>query len=91
MNPFSSQPPKADPAQVEQLKSWLSELLHIEKEVVISISQLQCHESHCPPIETAITVMTEPSRQFKIHKAVAEIEPADLAQSFQKREDLNDS
>ncbi len=91
MNLFSSQPLKAEPAQVEQLKSWLFELLHVEEEIVISISQLQCHEPHCPPIETAITVMTDPVRQFKVHKAVAEIEPVDLIKAFQNNENLNDS
>lgn len=87
MNLFSSRPSARDPAQVAQLKRWLFELLKLEADTVISINQLQCHEPDCPPIETAILVMTDPVKQIKIHKTVAEIEPADLVECFQHHEE----
>jgi len=87
MNLFSSQPPPSDPAQVAQLKSWLFELLQVEPDTVISINQLQCHEPDCPPIETVIMVMTDPVKQIRLHKTVAEIESADLVKFFQNNEE----
>lgn len=78
MNLFSQSRLKADPAQVQQLKAWVYEVLQLDPEVVMSVSQLQCREPGCPPIETVIMVLTEPIQQLKIHKPVSEIERADL-------------
>ncbi|MGF1482168.1 MAG: hypothetical protein ACFB4I_22270 [Cyanophyceae cyanobacterium] len=85
MNFFSQGKTKADPVKVQQLKAWIYELLKLDREITVSISQLQCQEPGCPPIETAITVLTRPAQQFKIHKAVAEIEPVDLIRVFQTK------
>jgi hypothetical protein len=85
MNLFSQEKLKADPAKVQQLKTWIYELLNLDPEITVSISQLQCKEPGCPPIETAITVLTKPTQQFKVHKAIDEIEQADLMQALQAK------
>ncbi|NJK52708.1 MAG: hypothetical protein HC936_07540 [Leptolyngbyaceae cyanobacterium SU_3_3] len=85
MNLFSQKKLKADPAKVQQLKAWIYELLNLDQEITVSISQLQCKEPGCPPIETAIAVLTQPTQQFKIHKAINEIEQADLMQALQSK------
>jgi hypothetical protein len=85
MNLFSQEKLKADPAKVQQLKTWNYELLNLDPEITVSISQLQCKEPGCPPIETAITVLTKPTQQFKVHKAIDEIEQADLIQALQTK------
>lgn len=41
MNLFTQNQLKADPGKVQQLKSWIYELLKLE-EITVSISQLQC-------------------------------------------------
>ncbi|HEY9697599.1 MAG TPA: hypothetical protein V6D10_10060 [Trichocoleus sp.] len=82
MNLFTQNQLKAEPAKVQQLKTWIYELLQLDQETSISISQLQCKETGCPPIETGITILTKPVQQFKIHKAIAEIEQSDLVQAF---------
>ncbi|MEB3336531.1 MAG: hypothetical protein VKJ46_03645 [Leptolyngbyaceae bacterium] len=78
MNLFSQDKLKADPAKLQQLKTWIYQLLSIDPEIPVSIIQLQCQEPGCPPIETAITVLTQPTQQFKIHKAITDIEQLDL-------------
>jgi hypothetical protein len=54
MDLFSLTNLKADPAKVKQVKTWISEILNIDEQVAISLNQLTCRETDCPPIETAI-------------------------------------
>lgn len=82
MNLFTQNQPKTEFAKVQQIKIWIYELLRLDQETTISISQLQCKEPGCPPIETAVTILIRPIQQFKIHKAIAEIEQSDLVQAF---------
>jgi hypothetical protein len=80
MDLFSRTNLKADPDKVKQVKTWISEILSIDKQVAISLNQLTCREPNCPPIETAIVIMLKPPKQYKIHKSIAEIERVDIEQ-----------
>jgi hypothetical protein len=68
--------------QLQQLKDWLYEILQINPDTVISVNQLQCQDSGCPPIQTAIAIMTSPHRVIRIHKAVPDISYADVVQAI---------
>jgi hypothetical protein len=83
MNFFSLTKPKSNPAALQQLKTWVYDLLKLDPDVPISVSQLQCKESGCPPIETVITILSLPVQQYKIHKALNDIEEVDLIRLFQ--------
>jgi hypothetical protein len=83
MDLFSQSRPKPNPAALQQLKTWIYDLLKLDPEVSISVSQLQCTEPGCPPIETVITILSQPAQQFKIHKALDEIELVDAIRLFQ--------
>ncbi len=85
MDLFSKTKPKTDPGKLRQLKFWVHDLLKLDLETSISISQLQCSEANCAPIETVIAVMTEPIQHYKIHKAIAEIAYTDLVQILQSK------
>ncbi len=74
--------PDVSPQQLQQLKDWLYEILQIDRRMVISINQLQCQDFGCPPIQTAIAVITSPHRVIRIHKAIPDITYADLAQAI---------
>jgi hypothetical protein len=78
MNLFSQNKPKADPEQVKQIKNWVYCILEVDSSIPIYISQLTCKEPGCPPIETVIAVMSTPVQQYKIHKAVNEIDEIDI-------------
>jgi len=84
MNLFTKSTPKVDSEKLQQIKSWAYQNLAIATEISISISQLQCHEPDCPPIETVIAVMTNPPKQYKIHKSASQITEKDI----QKLSDL---
>ena len=73
MSLFKQQRPAANPQQLQQIKTWAYEILAVSAETPISISQLQCHEPCCPPIETVIAVMGQPPQTFKIHAAADDV------------------
>ena len=83
MNLFSQSRPKHNPATLQQLKIWVYDLLKLDPEASISVSQLQCTEPGCPPIETVITILSQPAQQYKIHKALDDIELVDVIRLFQ--------
>ncbi|MBE9139881.1 hypothetical protein IQ254_22240 [Nodosilinea sp. LEGE 07088] len=78
MNLFKQPRPTAKAEHLQQIKAWTQELLDLPAEVPISISQLQCHEPGCPPMETVIAVMSQPPQTFKIHAAAGDVTLADL-------------
>ncbi|MGK7908519.1 MAG: hypothetical protein AB4040_15030 [Synechococcus sp.] len=82
MNLFSQSKPKSNPATLQQLKTWVYDRLKLDPEVSISVSQLQCKEPGCPPIETVITILSQPAQHYKIHKALDDIEQVDLIHLF---------
>ncbi|MFG6093743.1 hypothetical protein SPB21_00725 [Leptothoe sp. ISB3NOV94-8A] len=83
MNLFSQSRPKPNLAALQQIKTWVYDLLKLDSDIGISVSQLQCKEPDCPPIETVITILSQPAQQYKIHKALDDIELDDLIRLFQ--------
>lgn len=65
--------------QIKQVKKWIHQYFEIDENISISLSQLQCTEPDCSPIETVISVMTNPVQQYKIHKKIADIEYTDIS------------
>ena len=76
---FGKQSQKASSQKIKQIKQWIYQALQIDDQISISLSQLQCTEPRCPPIETVINIMTNPVQQYKIHKSIAEIEYTDIS------------
>ena len=83
MNLFSQSRPKSNLAALQQIKTWVYDLLKLDPDIAISVSQLQCKEPGCPPIETVINILSQPAQQYKIHKALDDIEQVDLIRLFQ--------
>ena len=65
------------------LKTWIYDLLKLDQTIDISVGQLQCKEPDCPPIEPVITILSQPAQQYKIHKALEDVELVDLIRPFQ--------
>ena len=85
MNLFSKSNARAEPERVQQIKTWIYELLQLDLDTPISIIQLRCNEPNCPPLDTAIAVMTVPTKTYKIHKSIAEIAFTDIANAMQQK------
>ncbi len=71
---------KKDVAAISTIKHWISEIFNLTKNDTILVTELQCHEEGCPPIETVIVVMREGARkeQYKFHKQIHEINIEDI-------------
>ncbi|MBD2186602.1 hypothetical protein [Pseudanabaena mucicola] len=78
INLFAPQKPPVTAEQSQQVKDWLYEILQIDRTTIISLSQLQCSEPNCPPIQTAIAIMLTPPLIIRIHKATADINYTDV-------------
>jgi hypothetical protein len=78
MNLFNTQKPQANAEQITQVKRWVYATLASDPEIPVSISQLACHEPGCPPLETVITLMTQPPTKYTVHKGVNDITLADV-------------
>ena len=80
MDLFSRSNLKADSTKVKQVKTWIAEILNIDEQVTISLNQLTCLDPGCPHVETAIVIMEQPPKQYKIHKSIAEIQQLNIYQ-----------
>ena len=79
MNLFGSRP-KADPQRILEIKQWAMEAFRLPADVSVMVTELRCSEPGCPPLETVIAILDTPGRprQFKIHKAVADVSRDDV-------------
>ncbi len=70
-----------------RIKARTVELLALPDDAVVMVSELQCTEPGCPPVETVVAVLAQssPRRQVKIHKPVGDVSDDDLAAAFAGR------
>jgi hypothetical protein len=69
-----------DRDQSDRIKIWARETWTLSGEATVMVTELECREPGCPPIETVIAVLEGPgkTRQYKIHKSAAEINRPDV-------------
>lgn len=84
MNLFAKRP-ATDPAKLAQIKTWVYETLALSPDIPVSISQLHCTEPGCPPMETVVAVMSNPVKQYKIHKPTGALEYMDISAAIQDK------
>ena len=68
------------PDQVGRIKSWTREIWSLSDDTTIMVTELECREPGCPPIETVIAVLEGPglTKQYKIHKTTDGVGRHDL-------------
>lgn len=69
-----------DAAQMERIKIWARTTWALSDDATIMVTELECREPGCPPIETVIALLEGPGKitQHKIHKPAAEILLSDV-------------
>ncbi len=69
-----------DSDAVARVKQWALRILELPEDVALLVTELQCSEPGCPPLETVIAVLDPPGqqRQFKIHQAINEVSFEDV-------------
>jgi len=77
---FTSRP-KADPLKIASVREWVERLFALPSETHIAVTELQCTEPGCQPLETAIVIIDGPgqTRMYKIHSSIADIQVEDIA------------
>lgn len=71
---------RIDSEQSDRIKIWARETWAVSADATVMVTELECREPGCPPIETVIALLEGPgkTRQYKIHKSAAEISRADV-------------
>lgn len=74
--------------QADRIKAWARGVFHLNDETTVMITELECREPGCPPIETVIAVLKGPgnTQQYKIHKIANEVGLSDLEALVGKEE-----
>ena len=80
MGPLISTRPTVDLNHLRRVKDWVRTALELSDEVSLLVTQLECREENCPPLETVIAILDSPGqpRQFKLHKGMADIVEDDV-------------
>jgi hypothetical protein len=71
---------RQDPGRATEIKEWAAEVFRLPADASVLVTELHCTEPGCPPLETVIAVLDQPGRprQYKVHKAMADVTFADL-------------
>jgi hypothetical protein len=79
--PFFGSRPRLDPERVADIKGWVQDEFRPGPAATVMVTELRCTEPGCPPLETVIVILDGPGcpRQFKLHKAHADVTRADVA------------
>tara|TARA_B100001173_G_C15947845_1_gene530005 strand:- start:156 stop:434 length:279 start_codon:yes stop_codon:yes gene_type:complete len=65
---------------VREIKKMIIEQFLCKESAIISVAELRCHETNCPPVETIITIRHDDSSQdtWRIHKPINQVTNADI-------------
>ena len=71
---------KINPEIMRKVKTLIQEQFNLSDDTLISLSELNCHEPSCPPIETVITTraINGESCIWRIAKPISEIKIEDI-------------
>ena len=80
MNLFGGRDASVSPQHLDALKNAVRSRFGLEAETRVMLTELQCREPGCPPVETVIAILAAgANRQWKIYKALREVAPEDIA------------
>lgn len=70
------------------VKAWTRSALRLHEDVSVLVSELTCTEPGCPPLETVIAVLEEGGvhRQFKVHRALADLSEEEVRRAVNRCE-----
>ena len=65
---------------VRRIKTAIYEVLQLPEDAMVTVTELACMEDSCAPFETIIGLLRpkEPQLQYKVHKAIENINAQDL-------------
>jgi len=77
-NPLA--PRRGVPDKTRRIKEWTREVLKLEPDVAVSVTELACRDEGCPDVETVVGVMRpgKPIETMRIHLPISDISKDDL-------------
>jgi hypothetical protein len=81
---FTGDRPKIDRATIERIRGWTRALAALPETAHIMVTELQCSEPGCPPVETVIAVLADrgETRQYKVFRPAAEVTAEDVRRAL---------
>lgn len=78
---FGGHPRDAGWEHAETIKVWTEAAFGLDDDAVVMVTELQCREPGCPPLETVIAVLARDGqrRLYKIFKPLAAVTLDDVA------------
>lgn len=75
-----NRPPAARPETIARIRAWVVSAWPGDTPGLITVTQLRCLESGCPPIETVIVVAPAPGKQhrFAVHVPADDLTEVDI-------------
>ena len=76
--------PKPQPGKIAKIKEWITDCLKLDGTATIFVTQLECREPDCPPVETVIAIIKSQQKtlQKKTHRSINEINRDDVYSLF---------
>ena len=66
-------------AHVRAIKEWTAREVALDEDAAVMVTELQCTEPGCPPLETCVAVLRAGrSASFKVHKALIDVTEDDV-------------
>jgi hypothetical protein len=80
---------RPDPAQrqsLERIEAWTRARFDLASDAVVMVSEVQCSQPGCPPLETVIAFWTAPDARHhcKVFKPVQQVVVDDLPYAWMK-------
>lgn len=67
-----------DPSLVRSIKEWAREVMDLEADAVLAVSELRCMEEGCPEVETVIGVPGSGRPPVKVSKPMVDVARDDI-------------
>lgn len=66
--------------KVGEVRQWVREAHGVSSDTTVMVTELQCHEPGCPPLETVVAILHGPgdTRQAKIPRGIVELTRQDI-------------
>lgn len=82
MNLFAKRKPEKR-LRTQQIKAIVAELLELDQDVTVMVTELTCRDDGCPEVETVIAIFRpeQPKLQITLHSSIEELTDADIDRS----------
>ena len=68
--------------RTQQIKAQVAELLELDQDATVIVTELNCQDNDCPEVETVIAIFraNQQEVQFRLHLGIEEITDAEVEQ-----------